>query len=606
MKVKSKMVKKKMTKSAAARPKAAKQPARAKKRKKAESPKMLTRPEALALDGQKNLLFVDSEQWRHVCYKMYNRPDYAEIVSQSVSSVDDCSAVINLMSAHEAVVSALSSCSLRTNQRKKLQDFVLGDGELNIDSLLDFSCNSVRKLSFVTNAAYGSAKDQNSLRYNFEIKLAGRWYPVKLNFEYYVSMFGPVLSFSTDVFLAVNAEKVNVRYRIDESMFMNDLGENITRSARECFERAGLRPLTERDQNDSTLKNLRAKEMSTNIGMQVSVTGPGLMKPKGFMAWFGPSIEEVKFGTDTAPRRAVIEPELELNDVDDCETDDNQTTVLPFVRVFSIDLKKYMYVDVDLLHQTQHDADALNKLVLPDNVRTLVQGLFSSHVSDMFGDMLSFKHGGMIICAAGPTGVGKTMTAECFAEHTKRPLYPIELGELGTQLDQMEDRLQTIFSRARRWNAVLLLDEADVIFQKRDADLERSAIVGVFLRLLDYYSGFLFLTTNRLDTLDPAFESRITLTIKYPDLTDDARSRIWTNMLKAAGLPVTFAQRLAKWPLNGRRIRSMVRLARMIHGVDVTWDQMETLMNTTVGTIQELLSNTNHNTSGRAILGQFN
>lgn len=40
----------------------------------------------------------------------------------------------------------------------------------------------------------------------------------------------------------------------------------------------------------------------------------------------------------------------------------------------------------------------------------------------------------------------------------------------------------------------------------------------VFLRVLDYYDGVLFLTTNRVGTVDEAFRSRIHLTLYYPPL----------------------------------------------------------------------------------------
>jgi hypothetical protein len=49
---------------------------------------------------------------------------------------------------------------------------------------------------------------------------------------------------------------------------------------------------------------------------------------------------------------------------------------------------------------------------------------------------------------------------------------------------------------------VLLIDEADVFLEKRTlTDVHRNALVSVFLRLLEYYEGILFLTTNRVATV---------------------------------------------------------------------------------------------------------
>ena len=44
---------------------------------------------------------------------------------------------------------------------------------------------------------------------------------------------------------------------------------------------------------------------------------------------------------------------------------------------------------------------------------------------------------------------------------------------------------------------------------------------SVFLRILEYYSGILFLTTNRVGTLDEAFKSRIHVSLKYPPLSKE-------------------------------------------------------------------------------------
>lgn len=49
-------------------------------------------------------------------------------------------------------------------------------------------------------------------------------------------------------------------------------------------------------------------------------------------------------------------------------------------------------------------------------------------------------------------------------------------------------------------------------------------MICVMLRLMEYHSGILFLTTNRVHNLDPAFGSRITLALRYNHLTPEARA----------------------------------------------------------------------------------
>lgn len=54
----------------------------------------------------------------------------------------------------------------------------------------------------------------------------------------------------------------------------------------------------------------------------------------------------------------------------------------------------------------------------------------------------------------------------------------------------------------------------------------------VFLRTLEYYSGILFLTTNRLGTIDEAFHSRIKIAIYYPRLDETSTIKIWQTCLE--------------------------------------------------------------------------
>lgn len=57
--------------------------------------------------------------------------------------------------------------------------------------------------------------------------------------------------------------------------------------------------------------------------------------------------------------------------------------------------------------------------------------------------------------------------------------------------------------------------------------------IAVFLRVLEYYSGILFLTTNRVGTIDEAFKSRIHISLHYPPLSKEQTLAIFeTNIRK--------------------------------------------------------------------------
>ena len=46
-----------------------------------------------------------------------------------------------------------------------------------------------------------------------------------------------------------------------------------------------------------------------------------------------------------------------------------------------------------------------------------------------------------------------------------------------------------------------------------------------------YYEGIMFLTTNRVQTFDAAFQSRIHISIDYPELDAKSRRQIWKSFL---------------------------------------------------------------------------
>ncbi|RAH69383.1 uncharacterized protein BO66DRAFT_429233 [Aspergillus aculeatinus CBS 121060] len=138
------------------------------------------------------------------------------------------------------------------------------------------------------------------------------------------------------------------------------------------------------------------------------------------------------------------------------------------------------------------------KLRLPDGHKDLVQSLIHSHFAKQKSggvhfDLLRNKGNGVTILLHGVPGVGKTSTAECAAISNGRPLLPVTCGDLGLTAGEVEEKLKEVFRLAQDWGCIMLLDEADVFLaQRRAYDVERNALVSVFLRTLEYYEGILF------------------------------------------------------------------------------------------------------------------
>ncbi|KAK3360393.1 AAA family ATPase [Lasiosphaeria hispida] len=243
------------------------------------------------------------------------------------------------------------------------------------------------------------------------------------------------------------------------------------------------------------------------------------------------------------------------------------------VRGFSFTEKKFLEFFVDKLRPIDWNTSCFEQLVLPESQKELVQALVAEHTQRSaaagFDDIVKGKGQGLILVLHGPPGVGKTLTAECVAEFSRRPLYIVSSGDLGTTPSTLDEKLSRTLDLASTWNAVLLIDEADVFLERRSLhDMNRNGLVSIFLRTLEYYSGILFMTTNRVRTFDDAFKSRIHVPLKYTELPPESRLKVWRNFLGRLEGGVDIDEegyrQLAKGKLNGRQIKNVVRTAKSL------------------------------------------
>ncbi|KAJ5169461.1 ATPase AAA-type core [Penicillium coprophilum] len=246
----------------------------------------------------------------------------------------------------------------------------------------------------------------------------------------------------------------------------------------------------------------------------------------------------------------------------------------PMLYGYSLNDKKWGSFHVDELKDIEWDEQAFDSLVLPREQQGLKEVILAvakaqSKKVDGFDDVVRGKGRGFIMQLSGPPGVGKTLTAESVAEVMKVPLYVICAGDLGVDARGFESKLKDILRVVPKWGALLLLDEADVFMESRDsANLARNELVSVFLRMLEYYEGILFLTTNRTQNIDPAFESRIHLSLTYKDLDMESRRRVWIQFLNRSSNTADFTDeqlnQVAELQLNGRQIKNVIKTAGLL------------------------------------------
>ncbi len=214
--------------------------------------------------------------------------------------------------------------------------------------------------------------------------------------------------------------------------------------------------------------------------------------------------------------------------------------VHPYLFMFHLELHHYLWVHVSDMEPYAYQPALKQKLILPAEQTDLID-ILTAEMDVLMDDIITGKSGGTTVLCAGPAGVGKTLTAEVYSEIIQRPLYRVHSGQLGLNVANMETALKEILTRAQRWGAVMLIDEADVYIKRRDDNMTMNAVVGVFLRVLEYFNGLLFLTTNRVDDIDEAIVSRCIALIKYNPPDSNGRRQIWQVMCNQFCLDISMS-----------------------------------------------------------------
>ncbi|OIW32701.1 P-loop containing nucleoside triphosphate hydrolase protein [Coniochaeta ligniaria NRRL 30616] len=257
--------------------------------------------------------------------------------------------------------------------------------------------------------------------------------------------------------------------------------------------------------------------------------------------------------------------------------DDNKYLLCPYqLPVFVFGTRTWEMVHIKNLSAPRFQRNMIDTLVMDEQRRKTLASLTESFArlnhhgkavtQELWqADFVENKGNGLIFLLHGGPGVGKTFTAECIAHSLERPLFVLRASDIGTDPLDVENNLSKHFNRAKSWNAVLLIDEADVFLAQRSIkDLVRSSL---------FYDGILFLTTNRVGTFDDAILSRVHVQLFYPDLDEEQRYTLWTTFIKKLeadrpSMQVKYAVKeylrsseMRKFKMNGREIRNAFQTA---------------------------------------------
>jgi len=234
--------------------------------------------------------------------------------------------------------------------------------------------------------------------------------------------------------------------------------------------------------------------------------------------------------------------------------------------------------DDKILLQTEPQI-RLNEIVLSDKQHELIKQTISqiTHhklIFDKWGFGRRYKtNGGVTILFTGPSGTGKTITAEAIAKELNKKLYIVNYSQVVSMwFGQLEKNMAKVFKKAKEDDGVLLFDEADALLSKRttisnsvSSSLNRA--VNIALQETEKFNGIIIFTTNLSTNLDRAFERRINLKIKF-DLPDEsAREKIWRMHIPEnapVSKDVNLKQLAKKYVFSGGNIKNAVLTAARI------------------------------------------
>lgn len=298
----------------------------------------------------------------------------------------------------------------------------------------------------------------------------------------------------------------------------------------------------------STTKSIQCNVEEDKMKIQQWLTGS-----RTKLAFSQFEIVQMNDGIEARQRRENLQVDLFLRqrtrgstrvrrqaEISKAELREEDLVLLP-KRMFAYVLRERRFVPINItsLKPIRREQGVFENLRILKDYKDIVRGLVASHFEKKTierkyvdrgtegpsQDLIQGKGRGLVVLLHGVPGVGKTATAEAVAMENKKPLFIVTCGDLGLSPSEVERSLTNMFRLAHMWDCVLLLDEADVFLSQRSkADMKRNALVSVFLRVLEYYNGILFLTTNRVGSIDDAFKSRIHMSLYYPPL-DKSQTR---------------------------------------------------------------------------------
>ncbi|HEY0382762.1 MAG TPA: ATP-binding protein [Candidatus Elarobacter sp.] len=214
----------------------------------------------------------------------------------------------------------------------------------------------------------------------------------------------------------------------------------------------------------------------------------------------------------------------------------------------------------------------LDDVVLNDANKTQLRELMDrvrlrGRIRDEMGfDAKIALSSGLVALFAGPSGVGKTLSAELLANQQGVDLYKVDLSAVVSKyVGETEKNLKRIFDEAEDSDAMLFFDECESLFgQRGETSTEATGRwanlqVNYLLQRIEEYSGIVVLATNLRKNIDDAFLRRIQIILEFATPDAGMRLRIWKRTVPAGSTGISDAEFRAiadRFALTGGSMRN--------------------------------------------------
>lgn len=185
-------------------------------------------------------------------------------------------------------------------------------------------------------------------------------------------------------------------------------------------------------------------------------------------------------------------------------------------------------------------------LVVPYGIRQLLEAIiFEAETRTEFWRQQEarrlFPQGrGLIALFSGPSGTGKTMSAQVIAAQLNQDLCRVNVAQLVSKwVGETPKNVERVIRVAAENDVVLFFDEADALFARRATEIRdaqdkfANTDTAFLLQAIESYPGVAILATNLKSNIDPAFLRRLRYLVEFPKPDVSLQKQLWTKLVSA-------------------------------------------------------------------------